>query len=620
MIDNAPRDHHLAELLVQNSVDGLFAIDLDLRYTLWNRSMEQFADKRAADVLGNCVFDVFPFLRTHGLDVAMARALEGETVTADAVPYIVPGAPNRYHDRHYVPLRGDDGAIIGMLGIVRDVTARRNAEDALRASEEHLRMAVEAAVVGIWSWDIRTDEVKWSDPMAGIFGLPPGGAPMGRDEYLALVHPDDRARSAARIAQGVVKGRWEDEYRIVRADGAVRWVMAKGTVLGDLVLGAVLDVTERAQREEQLRQAQKLEAVGQLTAGIAHNFNNMLMGMLPNLELAARAAPADLEPLLRDAEQSAQRAAHLVRQLMTYAGRNRPRARTVESIGALVERMVSFCRTTFDQRIVFHPTYDATARARVDPTQIEQAVLNILINARDALADVEAPCVTLAVEIVRAGAPELEGRTGDFVRVRLADNGVGIDSETANQIFEPFFTTKAAGKGTGLGLATTRAIVVEHGGFVACNSSPRQGATFSLYLPRESDAVDVPRLAIETLDVRGTEMVLVVDDEAPIRQVVSLMLTEAGFGVQLAASGEKALELLADPAAAAEIAVVLLDVSMPGMSGRELRSRIRDLAPRARVVYFTGYAFEAPDATDAVLEKPASEKRLIGTIREVLDR
>jgi PAS domain S-box-containing protein len=620
MTDRADRDARLAELLVQNSVDGLFAIDLDHRYTLWNRSMESFSEKPASEVLGRRVFDVFPFLRTHGLDAAMARSLEGETVTADAVPYVVPGRPNRYHDRHYVPLRGDHGAIVGMIGIVRDVTARRDAEDALRASEAHLRMAVEAAGVGIWSWNVRADEVTWSEPMKAIFGLASGTAPAGRERYLALIHPDDRARSAERITQGIAEGRWEDEYRIVRADGAVRWVMAKGTVLGDVVLGAVLDVTERHHREEQQRQAQKLEAVGQLTAGIAHNFNNMLMGMLPNLELAARTAPPDLEPLLRDAEQAAERAAHLVRQLMTYAGRNRPTARTVESMSALAERTVGFCRTTFDQRLAFHAHYDPTARVRVDPAQIEQALLNILINARDAIADVDTPRVTLDVDIVRDGATELGAHAGDFVRVRVADNGIGIDATTASQLFEPFFTTKAVGKGTGLGLATTRTIMVEHGGFVACDSSLGRGATFSLYLPHASAAHDETRPVVEPPSTRGTELVLVVDDEAPIRHVVSLMLTDAGFRVEIAASGEHALAILSDPRIASAVAVVLLDVSMPGMSGRELRARIREIAPHARVVYFTGYAFEAPDANDAVLEKPASEKRLLGTIRDVLDR
>jgi PAS domain S-box-containing protein len=621
MIDRTRSAGSLAEILVENSLDGLLVIDSDHRYTLWNPAMERFAGKRADEVLGKRVFDVFPFLREHGLDVALERAFAGESVSADAVPHVLPDGSRRYYDRLYLPLRGPDGAILGVLGIVRDATARRNAQDALRASEEHLRVAVETSGIGLWSWNIRTDEVAWEAPLCAIFGFPAGGGPVGRAGFLALVHPDDRANVADVIARGVEAGRWEDEYRIFRSDGALRRVMANGTVLGDLVLGAVIDVTERRQRDEQLRQAQKLEAVGQLTAGIAHNFNNMLMGMLSNLELAAQRAPVELRPFLHDAEESAHRAAHLVRQLMTYAGRNRPTARSVESVGALVERMIAFCRTTFDQRIAFDTHCDASARARVDPVQIEQALLNLLINARDALADAggDAPRVIVGVDIVPAGSRELDGRLGDYVRVRVGDNGVGMGAATASRIFEPFFTTKPVGKGTGLGLATTRAIVIEHGGFVTCDSAPQKGATFFLYLPREAAAAVEPRGVIEKLSVRGTETILVVDDEAPIRHVVSLMLTGAGFTAKVAGSGKEALELLA-AGLASTVSLVLLDVSMPGMSGPELRIRIRELAPQARVIYFTGHAFDAADAEDSVLEKPTTEQRLLGAVRDALDR
>jgi CheY-like chemotaxis protein len=294
----------------------------------------------------------------------------------------------------------------------------------------------------------------------------------------------------------------------------------------------------------------------------------------------------------------------------------------VESIGALADRTVAFCRTTFDQRIAFETRYDHAARARVDPAQIEQAILNALINARDALAeaDVDGPRVTIDVAIVPGGSPELEGRSGDYVRIRIGDNGAGMDADVAGRIFEPFFTTKPVGKGTGLGLAITRATIVEHGGFVTCDSAPRRGTTFSLYIERESGPSEAPRAAVEERTIRGTETVLVVDDEAPIRNLVALMLSSAGFVAKLAASGDEAVSLLSDPRVAGEVALVLLDVSMPGMSGRELRRRLGELVPRARVVYFTGYAFEAADASDAVIEKPVTERQLLGTIRDVLDR
>jgi PAS domain S-box-containing protein len=522
----------------------------------------------------------------------------------------------------------DGGKVIALTFIATDVTARRRDALALLASEAKLRMAVDSAGIGLWSWDPASDVVLWEDTLCTIFGFPPGQPPKGRTAYLQLVHPDDRARRAEIIARGVQEGRWEDEYRIVRPDGAVRWVMAKGTVIHDggraVVHGAVIDVTERRLRDEQLRQSQKLEAVGQLTAGIAHNFNNLLMGVLPNLDLAARKAPTDLVPLLRSAEQAALRAAELVRQLMTYAGRSRATTRAVEPIGLLVERTVALCRTTFDKRIAFDARYDARARARVDATQIEQSLLNLLINARDAVLDasVESPRIRVDVELVPADAPDVRERGGERAHVRIAvtDNGVGMDAATLAHIYEPFFTTKDVGRGTGLGLATAQAIVREHGGWMTCASEAGRGTTFGIYLLHEAGVKrgSVPSPAAP--EAGGTEDVLVVDDEPAVRDVVSRMLDAAGYRAKCAASGPEALTMLTDPSAARRVALILLDVSMPGMPGRELRERLRELAPEARVVYFTGYAYEAADADDAVLQKPVTQTRLLSTVREVLDR
>ena len=628
MNDRERSESTLAEILVQTSVDGFLVIDREYRYLLWNRAMEQFSGLSAEEVLGKKMFDLFPFLREQGLDAPIDRALSGEVGTAEDVPFVTPDGVHHYFDRLYLPLRDDRGTIIGMLGVVRDTTARRNAQDALRRSEEQLRIAVDSAGVGLWRWDVAADVVTWEDPLCAIFGLPPGSSPQGRSAYLELIHPEDRGKSAERIRSGLATGGWEDEYRIIRADGAVRWVMSKGRVIRDgMVLGAVVDITERYRREEQLRQAQKLEAVGQLTAGVAHNFNNVLMGMIPSLEIAARRAPPDLEPLLRGVEHAAERAADLVRQLMTYAGRNRPRARTLEAIGALADRTVALCRTTFDRHIAIETRYDPSACARVDASQIEQALLNALINSRDALAGgdvpVTSPRVSLEVDVVREGAPELGGRLGEYVRIRVGDNGVGMDAATQSRVFEPFFTTKPPGKGTGLGLATTRAILLEHGGFVTCESTPGEGTVLSLYAKSEAGEPISPRPLSEpppASSVHGTETILIVDDEAPIRQLVSMMLTGAGFVARAAASGEEALALFADPIFASDVALVLLDVSMPGISGRELRDRLRAVAPRVRVVYFTGYAYESVDLGDAVLEKPVTERRLLSMIRNVIDR
>ena len=603
-----------------------------LPFDFWARDREGYCFSQNATTLANWGDllhkrpEDMPLPR-HVIDTWLAnnrRALSGEVVEGD-VEYTIRGE-TRYFHNVLAPIRMGD-AIVGTLGVNLDITERNRALLALRESEEKLRIAVDAAGVGLWTWDPARDQLVWDAVLSAIFGLPAGTYPTDRAGYFALIHPEDRERHAVRLAEGMASGRWEDEYRVLRADGAVRWVMAKKILLRDgertRVLGALIDVTERRERDEKLRQAQKLEAVGQLTAGVAHNFNNMLMGVIPNLDLARRRAPDELLPLLESASHSARRAADLVSQLMTYAGRNRPAVQVAEDLAAVVWRAVDLCRTTFDRRIAFEEKYHQGAGARVDAAQVEQAVLNVLINARDALEStpVEAPRISVSVEIVRSGAPELAGHDADHVRLRIGDNGGGMDPATVAHIYEPFFTTKDVGKGTGLGLATTHAILREHGGFITCDSVPGRGTTFSLYMPYEAAVPRREQAAHEHAPARGTETVLVVDDEPGIRHVVSLMLRSAGYVPREASSGSEALALLADRALASEVALVLLDVSMPGLPRREIRTRLRDLT-RARVVYFTGNALDAADAdaADAVLQKPVTAERLLGTIRRVLDR
>ncbi|HEY8091785.1 MAG TPA: PAS domain S-box protein [Polyangiaceae bacterium] len=619
----------LAEAVVESSLDGLMVLDREGRYVLWNRAMERFAGKKAEEVLGRRMLEVFPFLEELGLDRAMERALAGEVVVTEGVVNVEPDGARKVYDRVYRPLVGEGGEVTGVVAIVRDATASYVARDALRRSDAELRLAAEAAGIGLWSWDPATDALTWDDTTCAVFGQPRGGAPATRADYLRLVHFEDLDRATRRISTGLHAGEWEDEYRIVRPDGAVRWLTSKARKIQadgrDVVLGAVFDVTERKERDERLRATQRLEAVGQLTAGIAHNFNNMLMALLPNLEVAVRRAPQDLVPLLETAEQAAQRAADLVRQLMTYAGRSLRVERRAEALGPLVERTVTFCRTTFDRRIALTVRCDEGAAAAVDASQIEQAVLNLLINARDALDDAagDSPRAAVTVERVPEGEPDLEGRVGSWVRICVSDNGVGMDVATAQRVYEPFFTTKEVGRGTGLGLSTTHGIVREHGGFIACRTSPGKGATFSVYLPGVTRPASVkpsgkPSSA-PPLRPRSGALVLVVDDDAPVREVVSLMLNDAGFDVRTAPSGELALALLEDADLAARTAVVLLDVSMPGLPRGELRARLRERVPRVEVVYLTGYAYEAPEG-DLVLEKPVTEARLVTALDAALAR
>src|SRR5580658_2009653 len=618
----------LAQAVVQSSIDGLAVMDRDTRYLLWNRTMETFAGKTAAEVLGQKAFELFPFLRDHGLDKVFQRVLDGESVTTEGVEYVGPDGTRRVFDRLYAPMRSRGGEVTGVLAIVRDATARYTAQAELRASETKLRMTAEATGTGLWSWEPAVDRITWDDTMCRLVGIAPGSAPPNMKAYLAIVHPEDRPRATERIRAGLQVGAWSEEFRVLRRDGAVRWVLSKASLLhageSPTVVGTATDVTERKEHDERLRAAQRLEAIGGLTAGIAHNFNNMLMGLLPNRELAADQAPPALAPLLDDAKQAAQRAAEVVRQLMTYAGRNRPVERTAQPLTPVIERTAAFCRTTFDRRIKLDVRCAAGAFASFDASHLEQALLNLLINARDALdhPSVVAPTIAVAVEVVPDGAPELDGRTGRWLSIRVSDNGVGMDAATAQRIYEPFFTTKGVGRGTGLGLATTHGIVRDHMGFIVCRSAPGHGTTFTIHLPAatpEEARRDSERAIAVAVAAPSSGTVLVIDDEPAVRRVICRLLEEDGFSVRAAGSGAEALSMLADRSVADSVSVVLLDVSMPGLSGPETRTRLRQVVPKARVAYLTGYAYQTTDG-DEVVQKPVSADVLLSVVQRLLAR
>lgn len=386
------------------------------------------------------------------------------------------------------------------------------------------------------------------------------------------------------------------------------------------------DITVRRRLEEQLRTVQKMDAVGKLAAGVAHNFNNMLMGILPNIQLAERKANPEVMPYLREAREATIRVGELVRQLTLFATPRAVGALRDDDLSELVRRTVRICSQMFPSEIAIELAIDAELPAvSVDAGQLEQALLNVCLNARDALiaAGPPEPRMTIQVTSVPAGElPDdgvLRDAGGAFARVRIEDNGEGMTEAVKQRMFEPFFTTREVGKGTGLGLATTYAIIREHSGLVDCRSTPQEGTVVDLYVPtfERAEVALPPTEVIAPGEQR--RLVLVIDDEALVRRAVSRVLESAGFDVVSAPDGPAGLAEL--QRLRGEVDLVLIDQSMPGMRGDETVAEVRRVDPRMPVVFLTGAAgVPNLDRSCAVLHKPVTARDLIIAVQRAMHK
>jgi signal transduction histidine kinase/CheY-like chemotaxis protein len=386
------------------------------------------------------------------------------------------------------------------------------------------------------------------------------------------------------------------------------------------------DVTARRRLEEQLRMVQKMDAVGKLAAGVAHNFNNMLMGILPNIQLAERKAHADVLPYLREARAATIRVGELVRQLTLFATPRAVGALRDDDLSELVRRTVEICSKMFPSEIAIELEIDAGVPAvSVDAGQLEQALLNVCLNARDALIARGPPRPQMTVHVTAIPASELpdDGVQREpcepFARVRIEDNGEGMTEAVKQRMFEPFFTTREVGKGTGLGLATTYAIVREHNGLVDCRSTPEAGTQVDLYLPtfERAEVALPPTPAIAAGERR--KLVLVIDDEALVRRAVTRVLESAGFDVVSAPDGPAGLAEL--QRLRGHVDVVLIDQSMPGMRGDETVAEVRRVEPAMPVVFLTGAAgVPNLDRSCAVLHKPVMPRDLVIAVQRAISK
>jgi signal transduction histidine kinase/ActR/RegA family two-component response regulator len=400
------------------------------------------------------------------------------------------------------------------------------------------------------------------------------------------------------------------------------------TAEGLMVVSTVRDVTERQQIEERLRQSEKMEAVGRLASGVAHDFNNLLSVVIGYGDMLLRGLPdgdrrrGTVEQIL----QAGYRAATLTQQLLAYGRRQVSQPRVLD-LNSLVLDMGKMLRRMIGEQIEFDTDLDPKlGRVKMDQSQMEQVVMNLVINARDAMPD--GGRLLIETRNARLGDADVRGRDaigpGLYVMVAVTDAGVGMDAATQARIFEPFFTTKEEGKGTGLGLATVYANVRQGGGDVWVRSEPGRGTTFKVYLPRVEDPAETVRPTAEGTELpRGSETILVVEDEEMVRRLVSSALEASGYRILAAGGSLEAIHLIGEHAG--PIHLLVTDVIMPGMTGSELAGKIVGLSPGMKVLYMSGYAGNAiakhgvigPDI--AFLQKPFAPDALVRKVREVLD-
>jgi PAS domain S-box-containing protein len=523
----------------------------------------------------------------------------------------------------------------GVVAIGRDISDRRSAEQLRAEAEAKYQTLVEqvAAISYIAELGMEGQWLYISPQVETMFGFTVDDWLANSRAWIRHIHPDDHIVVEAAEEASKRGERFQAEYRVIRKDGRVIWVsdtavVVPGSNAHPLMEGIIVDITDRKQLEGQLQQARRMEAVGRLAGGIAHDFNNLLTIIKGYTELGLTRAKnqpevrADLERI----EDASERAAGLVRQLLAFSRRQVLQPKVLD-LNGIVVGLDKLLRRLMDEDIEMKTIVAKDlGTIKADPGQVEQVIMNLVVNARDAMPDggrltVETQNVELDGAYARDHATVRPGR---YVLLAVSDTGVGMSADTIAHIFEPFYTTKESGRGTGLGLSTVYGIVKQSGGYIWVYSEPGEGTTFKVYLPR----VDEPAEALPTkkaplADRAGTETILLVEDEPELRELTRTILAARGYSVVEAINPDEA-ERLAEKYGA-KIHLLLTDVIMPGISGRELAKRLSARQPAMRVLYMSGYTYNVIARNGTLergvsfLQKPFTPSVLVEKVREVLD-
>ncbi len=615
--------------LIGAMTDLIFVGDAEGRYLKIIDTSPSLLVKPPQELLGRTLHEVFPPEMADFFMGHIARSL------ADRRPidfeYSLPiGDRTLWFFATISPMSTDR-----FLMVARDITDRKHSEAALADTARRLNEAQRIAHIGNWELDLVTNRLTWSEEIYRIFELDSAGFEATYEAFLQAVHPEDRdAVNHAYI--GSLKNRtpYSIEHRLLLPDGRVKHVFEQCETAyeGDHPVrsfGTVQDISERKMLEEQLYQSQKLDAVGQLAGGVAHDFNNMLGVILGYSDMALEESSPDdpVRNALTEIRAAGLRSSAITRQLLAFARKQTISPRILD-LNRTVEDMLNLLRRLIGEEIdlVWRPA-DRLWPVRMDPSQVDQIMANLCLNARDAIDGIGKITIeTRNLVLDPAYCAKHEGfLPGEHVMLAVSDNGCGMAAVTAKRIFEPFFTTKKRGEGTGLGLATVYGIVKQNDGFINVYSEPGRGSTFKIYLRRHTlETAPLPADEIDNSEARGSETILVVEDEPSLGAMVKQMLELCGYTVLVSPSPDHALEVVGrNPAG---IALLITDVVLPGMTGLDLAREIESTCPGLKRLFMSGYTDNViahhgilEDGVD-FLQKPFTRQDLAAKVREILDR
>jgi PAS domain S-box-containing protein len=614
--------------IVESSDDAIIGKTLEGIITSWNRGAERLYGYRAEEVIGQSIAILAPPESEDEIGAMLRRVRDGETVQRLETTRVRKDRERLIVSLTISPIRDSQGSVVGASAIARDMTAARRARQALEESERRYRLLFDNNPQPMWVYGQETlSFLAVNNTAVSSYGF-------SREEFLGMTLKDIRPEEDVpklldATAIPPVAFHRGGTWRHRKKDGKIITVeiAEHPLVFGGrpACLAMATDITERLRLEEQLRQVQRLESVGRLAGGVAHDFNNLLTVINGYAEMLLSEAGPDSsasEPLSQ-IRKAGDRAAELTRQLLAFSRRQVLQMSVLNLNAVVTETRSLLCRLIGEDIRLTTDLAPNLGLIQGDSGQLQQVIMNLAVNARDAMPDggtliIETTNVRLDEEYL---AEHRELKAGEYVMLAISDTGIGMDAETRARIFEPFFTTKELGKGTGLGLATVYGVVKQSGGWIWVYSEPGRGTTFKIYLPRTDKPESLGGTRPKT-EVRGSETILVVEDYAEVRALALSGLAGLGYAVHGASSGKEALAFCRE--FAGPIHLVVTDVVMTDMNGREVANQISQVRPDARILFMSGYTAEVIahhgvlDAGMEYLQKPFTPECLAQKVREVL--